>query len=139
MKKEQAIKEWQYGTQTPSKPCNDYAPDTLAPEPEDRETCTTCYHHKDNHTMKTDTQNIFDRLKTASSILRDNEQYNDDPDYNPEGLAADACDDAASLIKHLAAALSRAESSLTWFVEDKGESDTEALTEVREALEMVNQ
>ena len=84
-------------------------------------------------------KNIIERLNAASLILRDNEQYNDDPDYNPEGLAADACDDAASLIKHLAAALSRAESSLTWFVEDKGESDTEALTEVREALEMVNQ
>jgi hypothetical protein len=153
MKKEQAIKEWQYGTQTPSEPCNDYAPDTLAPEQEDRETCTTCYHHRDNHTMKTDTQNIFDRLNTASLILRDNEQYNDDPDYNPEGLAADACDDAAALIKHLAAALREVKK---WTLDDEqaivehGESatidgclflDAETLNNrihgIRKALDMV--
>ena len=89
--------------------------------------------------MKTDTQNIIERLTAAAVMLREHEQYNDDPDCNGEGLAADACDDAAALIKYLAAALSRAESSLTWFIEDKGEADTEALTEAREALERVNQ
>jgi hypothetical protein len=89
--------------------------------------------------MKTDTQNIFERLTAAAVMLREHEQYNDDPDCNGEGLAADACDDAAALIKHLAAVLSRAESALTWFIEDKGEADVDALTEVREALERVNQ
>jgi hypothetical protein len=90
--------------------------------------------------MKTDTQNIFDRLTAAAVIMREHSQYSDDEfEHNGEGLAADACDDAAALINHLAAALSRAESALTWFVEDKGEPDTEALTEAREALERVNQ
>jgi hypothetical protein len=66
--------------------------------------------------MKKDTQNIIERLNAASLMLRDNEQYNDDPDYNPEGLAADACDDAAVLIKHLTAALEEAKE---WTMDDE--------------------
>ena len=29
--------------------CDDFAPDTLAPDIEDREVCTTCYWHKEEH------------------------------------------------------------------------------------------
>jgi len=110
MNKEQARKEWQYGTQTPCEPCNNYAPD------------------------------IITRLTAAASIMREHAQYSDDEfSHNGEGLAAETCDDAAELIKHLAAVLSRAESALTWFIEDRGEADVDALTEVKVALERVNQ
>ena len=66
--------------------------------------------------MKTDTQNIFDRLTAAAVMLREHEQYNDDPDCNGEVLAADACDDAAALIKHLAAVLEEAK---RWTLDDE--------------------
>jgi len=102
MNKEQAIKEWKYGTQTPTQPCNEYAPDTLAPETPDQETCTTCYHHKKDHM---NTPEIIDRLNTAALTLRDYEQYNDDPEMNAEGDAADTCDDAAALIGKLIQAI----------------------------------
>lgn len=61
------------------------------------------YHHKDNHTMKT--PEIITRLTAAAVMLREHEQYNDDPECNGEGLAADACDEAAALIKQLLEAL----------------------------------
>jgi len=105
--------------------------------------------------MKTDTQNIFDRLTAAAVMLREHEQYNDDPDCNGEGLAADACDDAAALIKHLAAVL---EEVKRWTLDDEqtiidhGEPATidgnmflcaevcnERFQTIREALERVNQ
>jgi hypothetical protein len=121
MNKEQALKEWQYGTQTPTQPCNDYAPDTLAPEPADRETCTTCYHHKNDH-MKT--PDIITRLNAAACMLREHEQYNDDPDCNGEGLAADACDDAAALIKGLVKTIEYAIGDLNeLFEHDAGTED----------------
>jgi hypothetical protein len=66
--------------------------------------------------MKTDTQNIFDRLTAAAVMLREHEQYNDDPECNGEGLAADACDDAAALIKHLVATLEEAKE---WTLDDE--------------------
>jgi len=151
MNKEQAIKEWQYGTQTPTQPCNDYAPDTLAPEPPDQEICTTCYHHKKDHM---NTPEIIDRLNTAALTLRDYEQYNDDPEMNAEGDAADTCDDAAALIKHLVAALQEVKQ---WTLDDEqtiidhGEPATidgnmficaevcnERFQTIREALEKVN-
>jgi len=31
-------------------PCNDYAPDSAAPDPTDRDICTTCHHHHLDHT-----------------------------------------------------------------------------------------
>lgn len=104
--------------------------------------------------MKTETQTIVDRLTAAAVMLREHEQYNDDPDCNGEGLAADACDDAAALIKHLAAVLEEAKE---WTLEDgqtindHGEPstidgklflDAETLNErfhtIREALQRVN-
>jgi hypothetical protein len=54
------------------------------------------------------TPDIITRLTFAAAMLREYEQYNDDPDCNGEGLAADACDDAAALIKRLVAALQEA-------------------------------
>jgi hypothetical protein len=44
---------------------------------------------------------LKEKLIEASLILRDNEQYNDDPSYNPEGEAADACDDAIKLMDNI--------------------------------------
>lgn len=104
--------------------------------------------------MKTDTQNIFDRLTAAAVMLREHEQYNGDPDCNGEGLAADACDDASALIKHLAAVL---EEVKDWTLDDEqtindhGEPSTidgnmflcaevcgERFHIIREALQMVN-
>jgi hypothetical protein len=113
MNKEQAIKEWQYGTQTPPTSCNDYAPDTLAPEPADQENCTTCYHHQSDH-MKT--PNIITRLTTAAEMFREHEQYNDEPDCNGEALAADACNDAIALIKYLTLTL---EEIKEWTLDDE--------------------
>ena len=66
--------------------------------------------------MKTDTQNIFERLNAAAVMLREHEQYNDDPECNGEVLAADACDDAAELIKHLSAALQEVKE---WTLDDE--------------------
>ena len=105
--------------------------------------------------MKTDTQNIFDRLTAAAVMLREHEQYNDDPECNGEGLAADACDDAAALIRHLAAALQEVKE---WTLDDEhtivehGEDATidgclflnaqtlnERIHGIRKALERVNQ
>lgn len=104
--------------------------------------------------MKTENQNIFDRLDAAAIMLREHEQYNDDPECNGEGLAADACDDAAAMIKYLAAAL---EEIKEWTLDDEqtivehGEAatidgclflDAETLNQrfhlVREALQRVN-
>jgi len=31
-------------------PCSDYAPDTLAPDAEDRDICTTCFYRGEEHT-----------------------------------------------------------------------------------------
>ena len=89
--------------------------------------------------MKTDTQNIFERLNAAAVMLRE---------------AADACDDAAKLIKHLAAVLQEVKE---WTLDDEhtivehGESatidgclflDAETLNNrihgIRKALERVN-
>ena len=100
------------------------------------------------------TPNIITRLNAAASMLREHEQYNDDPDCNGEGLAADACDDAAALIKHLTAALEEAKQ---WTLDDEqtiidhGEPATidgnmficaevcnERFQTIREALEKVN-
>jgi len=61
-------------------------------------------------------KNIFDRLTAAAVMLREHEQYNDDPECNGEVLAADACDDAAALIKHLAAVLKKVKD---WTLEDE--------------------
>jgi hypothetical protein len=58
------------------------------------------------------TPDIITRLTAAAAMLREYEQYNDDPDCNGEGLAADACDDAAALIKRLVAALQEAKDNL---------------------------
>jgi hypothetical protein len=88
-------------------------------------------------------------------MLNDYEQYNDDPDCNGETLAAETCDDAAALIKHLAAALQEVKE---WTLDDEqaindhGNATTEdgnlficseVLNErfhlVREALQRVNQ
>lgn len=33
-------------------PCPDYAPDTLAPDPADRDVCTTCYYRAADHTAE---------------------------------------------------------------------------------------
>jgi hypothetical protein len=104
--------------------------------------------------MKPETQNIFDRLTASAIILRQHEQYNDDPECNGEGLAADACDDAAALIKHLADVLQEIKE---WTMDDEQTIvdhgaivtidgclflDAETLNErfqtIREALERVN-
>lgn len=61
------------------------------------------YHQKDSHTMKT--PEIITRLTAAAVIMREHSQYNDDPECNGEGLAADSCDEAAALIKQLLEAL----------------------------------
>jgi len=112
MNKEQAIKEWQYGIQT--QPCNDYAPDTLAPETPDQEICTTCYHHKKDHMKMPD---IITRLNVAANIMREYAQYSDDEfEHNGEGDAAVDCDDAAALIKYLVATL---EEVKQWTLDDE--------------------
>jgi len=78
-------------------------PVTLAPEPADRETCTTCYHHKNDH-MKT--PDIIIRLNAAACMLNDYEQHNDFPEeVFGDRTAADACDDAAALIERLTTAI----------------------------------
>ena len=116
MNKEQALKEWQYGTQTPTEPCNDYAPDTLATEPADREICTTCFHHKTDHM---NTPDIITRLTAAACMLNDYEQHNDCPEeVFGDRTAADACDDAAAIIKYLVATL---EEIKEWTMDDESE------------------
>jgi hypothetical protein len=62
------------------------------------------------------TPDIITRLTAAAVMLREYEQYNDDPDCNGEELAADACDDAAALIKYLASALQEAKE---WTLDDE--------------------
>jgi hypothetical protein len=100
------------------------------------------------------TPDIITRLNAAAVMLREHEQYNDDPDCNGEELAADACDDAAELIKHLVAALQEAKE---WTLDDEqtiidhGEPATvdgnmficsevcnDRFQTIREALEKVN-
>jgi hypothetical protein len=56
--------------------------------------------------------NIITRLNAAAIMLREHEQYNDDPDCNGEGLAADACDDAIGIISELVNALENAADAL---------------------------
>ena len=100
------------------------------------------------------TPEIITRLTAAAVMLREHEQYNDDPECNGEVLAADACDDAAALIKHLVATL---EEVKWWTLEDEqsivehGEAatidgclflDAQTLNErfhtIREAIQRVN-
>ena len=62
------------------------------------------------------TPEIITRLDAAAVMLREHEQYNDDPECNGEGLAADACDDAAALIKYLVSVLEEAKE---WTLDDE--------------------
>ena len=99
---------------------------------------------------------IMTRLNAAASIMREHAQYSDDEfSHNGEGLAAETCDDAAALIKHLASVL---EEVKRWTLDDEqtiidhGEPATidgnmflcaevcnERFQTIREALERVNQ
>lgn len=47
-------------------------------------------------------RDLIKRLEAASCILREHQQYADDPDMDGEGLAADACDDAIALLSGIA-------------------------------------
>jgi len=112
-------------TETPCKPCNDYAPDTLAPEPADREICTTCYHRKNDHIK---TQHIITRLNAAACMLNDYEQHNDCPEeVFGDRTAADACDDAAALIKEMLEALNIAKCYMEGDADDEQEQRDYAL------------
>jgi hypothetical protein len=46
-------------------------------------------------------KNIIKRLKYASATLRDNEQYNDDPECNAEGESADSVDEVINMIENI--------------------------------------
>jgi len=80
-------------------------------------------------------KNIIERLQDAANIMHEHAQYNDEEsEHNGEGLAAEACEDAAKIISDLLSALQRAEASLSWFINDEGECDIEALQEVQAAI-----
>ena len=84
--------------------------------------------------MKTQ-QNIIERLQAAANIMHEHAQYNDEEsEHNGEGLAAETCEDAGELISDLLSALQRAEAALSWFINDEGECDIEALEEVQVAI-----
>jgi len=102
------------------------------------------------------TPDIITRLNAAASIMREHAQYSDDEfSHNGEGLAAETCDDAAALIKHLAATLEEAK---RWTLDDEqtihdhgnptmdngnmficAEVCNERFHTIRKALERVNQ
>jgi hypothetical protein len=78
-------------------------------------------------------QNIIERLQDAANIMHEHAQYNDE-EHNGEGIAAKTCEDAAELISDLLSALQRAEAALSWFINDEGECDIEALEEVQASI-----
>jgi hypothetical protein len=78
-------------------------------------------------------QNIIERLQDAANIMHEHAQYNDE-EHNGEGIAAQTCEDAAKIISDLLSALQRAEAALSWFINDEGECDIEALEEVQASI-----
>lgn len=51
-------------------------------------------------------KNIIERLQDAANIMHEHAQYNDEEsEHNGEGLAAEACEDAAKIISDLLSAL----------------------------------
>ena len=45
----------------PPEACNDYAPDTLAPDPMSRKFCTTCLQHEGEHDIREEVNDEADR------------------------------------------------------------------------------
>lgn len=68
--------------------------------------------------------------------MREHSQYTDDEfEHNGEGLAADACDDAAALINELLTALQSIDHAFSHYVEgDPSEDEVEALEMARAAI-----
>jgi hypothetical protein len=66
-------KQKQQTMNTPTQPCKDYAPDTLAVDPKDRLICTSCFHHREDHSTDTHTEEInfnhFQFPKLAQAVV----------------------------------------------------------------------